>query len=1003
MQLKFKEIDLVELNRSFWDWVQNIPTWTSPEGLLARVLICVVVLYFIFRVVKHIIELIASLCESLRKIGWRISLSATEKANLRRRRQFASVLRSDLATLAKAENWNDQFFTDLEAEVEAEGSYYATALDRLIGRKSSGLRRVPSLIQAIESSAEQFLLIIGEPGSGKSIAMRHLAHQLAERAIRSKDLNEKLPLYVNLKELPLAPDGIPTADFIRQFVINNIRRGDADTADYVREHWDDYRDRGIWLILFDSFDEIPAVLHAPSGSDVILQHTNAIRQFLAGMSNCRGVIASREFKGPDALPWQKLRILPLCLRKQEELVNNTFLCESEKETVRQHIASSSSNLHQNPLFLALLCRYVKAEKHSPANDYALLERHIARLAARDVEHTKTRYGLSPDELIEGARQLAVLFAMEPTLSLAPTMNEILRAMPSRDMFGHDVENLLAALVDVKIGRSDVPEAHAGDRRFTFSHRRYQETLFVQHLARNPSVVPSRQLLTDLRWRDYAVTLLQTQPSGVLHPLLDEAMVLLDEFARQQVSVPVLESLRSPLRYFQWNNAPAVHLLSLLQEGLCDRLEDVPACLRQQVEAFLGPRWNDGDLYDRTRVIQLGGLLPEDILVERMAFAVTDGPSEMEDYGFRNVVFLKHPPSTLADWFRRRLSGKVLAARGKVELRRLEALAARLPDSLGAKLVLTRCRRLRVLTGSCWSPDLVSPVARLLGIAQLQVGKRMSEKWILANVAYALMTSLIVCISFMVRQITSSPPRLLSAAVALIVAGAIVCVSITFVFRSTPQHIGLAKVTRVLRPASWSRRFRRQMGVGGAIMLVCFVAALLLGGTAHFLAWVCGWDVPAQFWYVGAFIAPVFFWEVLVTVYLGPHMCYSLIAARMRLRHLLKRLPDKAVPALYATSMLELSIWLMLAPERVLPTTNAVRSVLRILPMSIARVEVGLLGFLWPFHRRSPVSLRRTEFGDCANDEVPLLRAVSAQGDGMNQTKWLLVGRLCTAESRQEAR
>lgn len=152
MQLKFKEIDLVELNRSFWDWIQNIPTWTSLEGILARVLICVVVLYAIFRVVKHIIELVASLCENLRKIGWRISLSATEKANLRRRRQFASVLRSDLATLAKAENWNDQFFTDLEAEVEAEGSYYATALDRLIGRKSSGLRRVPSLIQAIESS-----------------------------------------------------------------------------------------------------------------------------------------------------------------------------------------------------------------------------------------------------------------------------------------------------------------------------------------------------------------------------------------------------------------------------------------------------------------------------------------------------------------------------------------------------------------------------------------------------------------------------------------------------------------------------------------------------------------------------------------------------------------------------------------------------------------------------------------------------------------------------------
>lgn len=56
-----------------------------------------------------------------------------------KRKQFCAVLD---AYLAKAENWNDQYFTDLEAEVETEGGYYATALDKLRRRKSFGLRKI---------------------------------------------------------------------------------------------------------------------------------------------------------------------------------------------------------------------------------------------------------------------------------------------------------------------------------------------------------------------------------------------------------------------------------------------------------------------------------------------------------------------------------------------------------------------------------------------------------------------------------------------------------------------------------------------------------------------------------------------------------------------------------------------------------------------------------------------------------------------------------------------
>jgi hypothetical protein len=294
----FRDIDITDAAKAVWHWTTTGAQWNTPIGWI-KVAAATAITFLLF------LWLLGKLLETFLKVRDQyiaaglptLFRSHEQRVSLRRRKQFASVLRSDLATLAKTENWNDQFFTDLEAEVEAEGRFYSSLMNRLLRRRSSGLRRVSSLIEAIQTSAEQSLLLVGEPGSGKSVALRHVAHQVAELAGRSSSMDALVPLYVNLKELP-KQRCTPNADLIKSFVIDNVRRGDADTAAYVTENWDDYRQRGIWFFLFDSFDEIPAVLHAPTGGSAIREHAEAIRQFLEGMSSCRGVLASRESKGP---------------------------------------------------------------------------------------------------------------------------------------------------------------------------------------------------------------------------------------------------------------------------------------------------------------------------------------------------------------------------------------------------------------------------------------------------------------------------------------------------------------------------------------------------------------------------------------------------------------------------------------------------------------------------------------------------------------------------------
>lgn len=707
--VKAREVlrDLIEVAPSVWKWFLSI-SWRKPSSIISHFAVVLIAFFIAVWAIRTLLELLLSLRDALIKTGIWFSGSSSMREMVRRRQQFCRMIRGDIDQLNKREAWNDQFYTDLEAEVEAEGWYYATRFDQLIRRKSLGLRRIGSLMKAIETSAEKTLLLVGEPGSGKSVALRHLAHQMTEQGVKSQDPRTRIPLYVNLKELPAPPITGPTTDWIKEFVIDNVRRGDADTADYIRQNWKAHLENGIWVFLFDSFDEIPMVLHSPQSSPTVREHAEAIRLFLDSMNDCRGLLASREFKGPENLPWQKFRILSLSTKRQEELIQNTFLESAQKETVRRHLAMNTGTLHGNPLYLSLLCRYVRRTGAPPTNDYDLLLSHLEQLANRDPDYTLRQYGYRPFHLLEKATEIAVHFALNPSLSLAPTYDEIAEAMGVPALGRIDFDRLLAALVDVKIGRVDVPEARAGDRRFTFSHRRYQETLFVRHLEHRPEVIPASELLSDSRLREYAVALLQTGSLGTIGRLTKEAIQILNDIAINQKQLAVLPGYGAVLGYYDWKSDKLSHLLALLQEGLGRRMNVLSVSLSEAIEQVLGPRWNNGDWIDRGMVLKLGGLLPRQQLEQRLEWAVQYGTAALQEQAFRTVVYLQTATSRLHSWFAGRLSKEALFIVDRAERLRLEALCARLPESIGAKHILRRAHFFQKLTKG------LIPAARIYG-------------------------------------------------------------------------------------------------------------------------------------------------------------------------------------------------------------------------------------------------------------------------------------------------
>jgi hypothetical protein len=394
------------------------------------------------------------------------------------------------------------------------------------------------------------------------------------------------------------------------------------------------------------------------------------------------------------LSWHKFRILPLNGEKQRELVNNTFLRVELKRIVLHHLAHSGS-LGATPLFLTLLCRYVQSVGTAPTNDFDLLSLHIDGLAKRDPVYLKTKYNLTPSELLAGAQEIARLFAEQPSLGLAPTLDQITALVELEKIAGSNIELLLSAMVDFKIGRADVPNAAQGDRRFAFAHRRYQETLFVRFLVTNPAHLGLSELLTDPRWREYTVTLLQTEPIINITLLLIHASSLIEQFAMDQAKVTVQPPIPSRLGYFNWKQDLGVALIELLQEGLARRNENMPEQLSNSVQLFLQPRWETGDSYDRCEVLRLCALIPQELLVEYIAEAFNTGTARAEYFAFQQTTVLKGEiPSIVKNAVLKRLSAETFTAKDTAALLRIEALTGRLPSSIGATYVYRRSLRLR---------------------------------------------------------------------------------------------------------------------------------------------------------------------------------------------------------------------------------------------------------------------------------------------------------------------
>jgi hypothetical protein len=440
------------------------------------------------------------------------------------RQRFADHVESEMRRFNLQENWNDYRFVELEGEVEFEGRVRFLGISSLPVVNRSQVRRERSLSRALEKSGERLILLEGDPGSGKSIALRHLAQQLARKATKSRDLKSVVPVYINLREFRKStiPSGVkearqPTSGELRTLILQTLNRAnDRDIDEFLENEFDRGMREGTWLFLFDSFDEIPDVLSSTETDTVVTSYAEAINDFLHGMNQCRGIVASREYRGPRRLSWTRFRVLPLSYARRAALIRQSGLGTEKASTLIGNLAlttSSFGGMIENPLFLGLVCDYMRDQTSDvvPEHSHAVFENYVLKRFSRDENRLRKRFNKSPDEVRAAAENLAFAITAQPQIGLSPTREDLKHVVDELGLpFGDDWDNLLDALEFLKLARSDRREGADGMKTFAFSHRRFQEYFATCVVLREPQRVSPKQLLTAAQWREPAVVVLQSQ-------------------------------------------------------------------------------------------------------------------------------------------------------------------------------------------------------------------------------------------------------------------------------------------------------------------------------------------------------------------------------------------------------------------------------------------------------------------------------------------------------------
>ena len=396
-------------------------------------------------------------------------------------------------------NWSDTDYTRLEAEVEVD-------------RRGNRHPRVEKdLVRAIRRDrTTRAFLLLGDPGSGKSVSLRRLCRQLygevGETGI--------VPVYINLREWDSPSD--PTDEQLSDFIAEHMKGSAGRAGKRFLDKWcEPMLSAGRFFFLLDSFDELPSVLDCDDASHRIKEISRAFDRFFNDLHQCRGVLASRRFRQPRGFQGRRLSIRPLKEIQIREAMSRWLLGLplNSTEIIRDLFRNRPELIPvvRNPFLADLTSQYlIQSNGELPPNQFAIYDSFI-RNRLKEEEASLKELGLSEVQILDTATRIARNMYEDPEAGLEVESKRVRNWISEGDP-----EVVIEALFLVRLVRM----SKGTSIRFSFVHRRFAEFFVVRSLIEENEPIPIESIPEDSRWRDCLVVFCGVAPKEKVQPIAD---------------------------------------------------------------------------------------------------------------------------------------------------------------------------------------------------------------------------------------------------------------------------------------------------------------------------------------------------------------------------------------------------------------------------------------------------------------------------------------------------
>jgi DNA polymerase III delta prime subunit len=404
-----------------------------------------------------------------------------DKDFFRRRQFFCQALDLYIKRVDTETQWNDSYFSPLEADV-------------IIEERNKMKKKHYNLMKALKHFPHKSsFLLLGDPGSGKSTILRKLAKDL----LKEVEKTNKIPLYINLKEWTIAnkPAEEIGMNDLKTFIRDNLSHGldEMFTSEFIDDYFEALYIGGFFYFILDSFDETPLLIDESEASHLTDKVSGLLGRLCALNPNTKVILSSRFFRRPtysyNAEVFMEIRpfnekSMRICF---DRFTNNEQLSAKLFSEHRELIGTV-----KNPFYASLLSLYYKNKHDFPTKEIELYGEFInSRL-----DKCEQFFGLlnknqcSNEEIVKYSKIIA---------------NAIFR----NDQFGIGIPRAILVseygipehVIEI-LEKSKLIRIGGGENMLiSFSHRRFNEYFVACSFTRADIEDFIGSIPTDSKWRD----------------------------------------------------------------------------------------------------------------------------------------------------------------------------------------------------------------------------------------------------------------------------------------------------------------------------------------------------------------------------------------------------------------------------------------------------------------------------------------------------------------------